>query len=322
MIGPMGRDHLRYLQWLADDVVAPILGDEFEVFTPDVNETGNIMNHVIKSADRSTLVVADMTNNNPNVLYEIAVLDAMGRLCIPVKMIEDAEEVVSAPYDRAAYRYFKIQKGDTEEAIEKLRPVIDNALRSFYSGELPENPLTDFFGFPLSTLSSAHGLARGYYSNFIKPALKGKLIKGPKGYRRGESLPIECVIPDRIDYAKREAIEQLRADKKIFKVSITAPGRPIEAYVWNGKLATSHSIVDIPTAFSQLRDNVISRLGRNANHSPETDDFKEIEADEIAQFVRFLQWHQNVESGLEGEMIRSRLRIVRARDCSYPQLFG
>ena len=30
-------------------------------------------------------MVANLTGNNPNVLYEMAVLDAMGRACVPVK---------------------------------------------------------------------------------------------------------------------------------------------------------------------------------------------------------------------------------------------
>jgi hypothetical protein len=79
VIGPMGEGHLERLKWLAEEVLQPILGDGYEVFTPDVT-VPDIMQHVISSCDRAELVVADMTGNNANVLYEMAILDAMPRL--------------------------------------------------------------------------------------------------------------------------------------------------------------------------------------------------------------------------------------------------
>jgi hypothetical protein len=84
VIGPMSGPHRRTLKWLALDVVKPVLPADFEVATPESSEIGNIMTHVIKSCDRAHIVIANTTGNNPNVLYEIAVLDAMGRACIPV----------------------------------------------------------------------------------------------------------------------------------------------------------------------------------------------------------------------------------------------
>ena len=109
VIGPMGEGHLERLKWLAKEVVQPILGDGYVVFTPDVNQIGNIMHHVIRSCDRAELVVADTTANNPNVLYEMAILDAMGRPCIPVKFKID-EKPDAMVFDRAQYRYFVLEK--------------------------------------------------------------------------------------------------------------------------------------------------------------------------------------------------------------------
>ena len=76
VIGPMGGDQIKRLEWLAAEVIQPILGDDYAVFTPDVSIVGsNVMHHVIRSCDRADLVVADTTGNNPNVLYEMAILD-------------------------------------------------------------------------------------------------------------------------------------------------------------------------------------------------------------------------------------------------------
>lgn len=319
----MNKDHLPHLNWLANEVIAPILGDEFHVFTPDVDEAGNIMHHVIRSADRSTLVVADMTQNNPNVLYEIAVLDAMGRACVPVKLV-DSEDVNSdaVSFDRAAYRCFRLLKGDAEGAQQKLKPVIETTLNDHYLGKFPDNPLTDFFGFPLSTLSSAHGLARGYFNNFIVPVLKSSLMgRLPKKYRKGDRPALEVIIPPRIDFATREMIEELSVRKKILKVETQAPGRKITGYVWNIKKSGEPALVDIPTAFGQLRDNVLSRLGRNANPDPNSEDFREIEADEIAQFTRFLRRFRDTAANVEGEEARARLRILRLDECRDTNLY-
>ena len=119
----MGTGHIERLKWLAEEVLQPILGDGYAVFTPDVNELGNIMNHVIRSCDRADLVVADTTGNNPNVLYEMAILDAMGRPCIPVKFKID-EKADAMPFDRAQYRYFVLDQEKTS-AQTKLKAVIE-----------------------------------------------------------------------------------------------------------------------------------------------------------------------------------------------------
>ena len=170
VIGPMSGKHMDALRWLRDNVQNILPG--WEVSTPDANEIGNIMYQVIRSCDRSDLVIANTKGNNPNVLYEIAILDALGRACIPVK-IEDgsdynalSQEKDLMPFDRAAYRYFTIYRppsGRQDETDEILRGAINAALRIGESGSLYDNPATDFFGVTLSSLSPAHGLARGYY---------------------------------------------------------------------------------------------------------------------------------------------------------------
>jgi len=81
--------------------------------------------------------------------------------------------------DIAAYRRFDLVKGDTKGSIEKLRNVIEDVLNKEAVGDLHENPLTDFFGVPLSALASAYGVARGYFRNFILPALPGTIHDGP-----------------------------------------------------------------------------------------------------------------------------------------------
>ena len=144
------------LRWLAEDVVQKLLPN-WEVSTPDSSEIGNIMNHVIKSCDRADLVIANTTANNPNVLYEMAILDALGRACIPVKIIgEDEVDKPPAapdlmPFDRAAYRYITIYATPTKrsETDTTLGNAISKALEIGDKGDLYDNPITDYFGVTL-----------------------------------------------------------------------------------------------------------------------------------------------------------------------------
>jgi hypothetical protein len=156
------------LRWLAEEVVQKLLPD-WEVATPDSSEIGNVMKHVIKSCDREQLVIENTNGNNLNVLYEMALLDALGRARIPVKIIGSQEndagsdEAGLMPFDLAAYRFFEIHKAPERraETDNTMRAAINAALKIRERGDIYSNPITDFFGVPLSSLSPAYGLARG-----------------------------------------------------------------------------------------------------------------------------------------------------------------
>jgi Prokaryotic STING domain len=305
----MNPTHLPVLHWLADEVVGSILRPpEFDVATPDTAEIGNIMDQVIKSCDRAELVIADATGNNPNVLYEIAVLDAMGRACIPVKIhntnaagadAEIAQKPVAKdamPFDRAAYRYFELDRNDQAGAVAKMKEVIHHTLEKKEKGEFFENPVTNFFGVPLSGFSSACALARGYYVNLLKPTVEGLIHGEFEGINLSDderdALTLDCVIPEVISQAARDSVDDLLRQKLIepIKIKVKGQGRPIFVYGWprtqtGGKLR----LVDIPTTMSTLHSTVMGRLGRSAKADPQSAEFKQLQEDEVIQFKRYLE---------------------------------
>jgi hypothetical protein len=317
VIGPMNPKHLSLLKWLAKEVIGRILEkSEFEIFTPDVSVTGNIMNHIIRSCDRSQLVIADMTDNNPNVLYEIAVLDAMGRACIPVKIKDPTTKAKikdNVPFDRAQYRFFEINPNDTKSSVKKLKPVIEDVLSKHLKGDLQSNPLSDFFKVPLSSFSSAHGLARSYYFNFVKPCIYGEIIDGPDFIKGKKNLSFKSIIPDKLIYASRQGVEKLLTKNIIIPISVNASGRKIGANIWSKEFINNNpgenqlTVIDIPTTLGTLRENVIARLGSDVNPDPYSEDFVEVEQDEIQQFVRYLKRFTDEESEL---LIHERFRII------------
>jgi len=316
----MGPQFMPDLQWLTEDVVKPILAPKgFTVSTPSFPKIGNIMYQVIQACDRAPLVVANLTGNNPNVLYEMAVLDAMGRACLPVKIGEDAEvEKDKVPFDRAAYRAFRIPR-NTTAAIAALTGPIEDILACHAKGVPCENPLTDYFGVPLSAFSSAFGLARGYFRNFVKPVVAGIVADGyeqqPGEARDASALHLECVIPDDFDQATREKVRDLLKKNVIRSEFIKAPGRRVEVY--SLVKAPSVRLLDIPTTLGALRETAVARLGRHVTVDMEPAQFQDLQADEIAQFRRALEGLKS--SGPESSVdIRQRVKVVSWNDKKSP----
>ena len=334
VIGPMNPGHLPKLHWLANKVVAEILKDKnFKVFTPDVQQIGNIMDHVIRSADRAELVIADTTGNNPNVLYEIAILDAMGRACVLVKQnakdgVEQAESIASQngkendkmAFDRAQYRYFSVMTDETDQAIKMLRPVIEDALKRQEESQIQENPLTNFFRAPLNSMAPTRGLVTGYFNNFIMPTLEGKVTQGPPFCIGLDDLSLEIVIPNKVRLPNRSRVERLKMKKIILPVTLHAPGREVKAFVWNPEFSGNQDIVllDIPTALVQLEENVRMRLGLQ-DLNVDTDDYQFLEKDEINQFLRYLK--RKISENMQDINIERRLKILMVDECRKPDMF-
>jgi len=325
VIGPMSGPHLDTLNWLAKEVVRPLLPQDFEVATPDSSQIGNIMTHVIKSCDRAHLVIANATGNNPNVLYEIAVLDAMGRACIPVKIGgADEEKENRMAFDRAQYRFFTISRSPDRRAETNriLGESIREALAIREAGDLFQNPLTDFFGVPLSSFSSAYALARGYYLNLLKPAVNGLAVGritgsafDPGKYRK---KVLQVIIPTNLSQASRKNVDEIVAASNLVReVKIGAPGRSITLQEWIKQDGPEFHWLDIPTTMVGLRDTVLGRRGRDANPDPKLPDYRELELDEIDQFQRALLGIMHRD--LDADEARGMIKLVPWSSTPLPQ---
>jgi hypothetical protein len=273
------------------------------------------------SCDRADLVVADTTGNNPNVLYEMAILDAMGRACIPVKFKID-EKVDAMPFDRAQYRYFVLDQ-EKSNAQTKLKAVIEQVQAQRDRGELFGNPITDYFDNPLNSLASARGLARGYFRNLVTPCLKGKVIEGPDSALGKAGLLVQTLLPNRLRQATRESVDKVFKQDRIKKIVVAAPGREITAYIWTDHHSDNGDpiIVDIPTAMAALFDNVYARLGKGTMKDSNSPDFRFLEDDEIGQFVRYLTIFRNQgEVDDESGLVRDNYRMINVADSFEPNL--
>jgi len=98
IITPIGGEHepiRRHINGIIDAAIVPALGDSYEVEVAHrINVTGTITKQIISSIYNSDLVIANLTNRNPNVMYELAI-----RHCLGTPMIMIAEKDTSLPAD-------------------------------------------------------------------------------------------------------------------------------------------------------------------------------------------------------------------------------
>jgi hypothetical protein len=219
------------------------------------------------------------------------------------------------PFDRAQYRHFTIwrEKEKRRATIKVMKKAIENALAIRDAGDMYQNPLTDFFGVPLSSFSSAYALARGYYYNLIKPAVKGlqsgQVVGSAFSPERYSSKSLEVIIPDDLRRASTATVERIVTEHKaISPVTVEAEGRKRTLYEWANQPKKQFRWMDIPTTMALLRDTVLGRLGRDANPNPNLPEYKEIQQDEIDQFQRAL--HGFINKDLSGDAEQRMVEIV------------
>lgn len=94
-IGDNNSDIRRHIDGIIDQVIIPAIGDKYEVEVAHrKHEIGSINDRVIRSVYEADLVIANLTNLNPNVMFELAIRYSYGK---PVIVIAEAE--TKLPFD-------------------------------------------------------------------------------------------------------------------------------------------------------------------------------------------------------------------------------
>jgi len=95
----------------------------------DIFNTGTLMQNIADSIRESAVIIADLTDKNANVFYELGIAHAFNRKVI--LLTQNDEDV---PSDLKAYRYYKYSVNSTdginnfEETLRKLKENIDTSL--------------------------------------------------------------------------------------------------------------------------------------------------------------------------------------------------
>ncbi len=150
VIMPFGKDHDPvYTEGIRPAVAkaAKLRGETWDcVRADDIRVPGSITKEIITSLHTSDLIVADLSGNNPNVLYELGVAHSAGRITVMI-----TQDLEALPFDINAYRVqtYSPSRPGLQSLSESLCTTIMDAL----SGRLQiTSPVQDHAPFDYSKI--------------------------------------------------------------------------------------------------------------------------------------------------------------------------
>ena len=307
IIGPM-RDMARLVR-LRDLVVAPILKEYgFEVSTPEKGEIGNVMRQVLLGLEQADILIADITGNNPNVLYELGIYHAFGKPCIIIKEEPKGAAILATPFDLQEYRYHVVDLKDVMATRKKLMTLLCKIIGHIDTTDFFSNPATDFYHAPIAEIPTAIGLFKNYKKNFIdillprifdkdaetgeytariqEEVVEGDVARNQAWTRQERSmLKIRILVPAALHMSTHSYISGLKNEGRLaFRTaSLATKGRP---FTFN-YIPDEHGnkvIVDIPTILSTLNESIIQRRKAHQQYFGEAE-WTLLEQQELERFA-------------------------------------
>ena len=127
VVTPIGNEAdpiRRHVDGIIDAAIIPALGDQYEIrVAHKIATPGSITKQVIEEIYKDDLVIANLTHNNPNVMYELAFRHSLGK---PVIII--AEDGTKLPFDITDERTV-FYKNDAQGVLD-LRKDLKDAEKS------------------------------------------------------------------------------------------------------------------------------------------------------------------------------------------------
>lgn len=156
-IGPPGSKTRQRSDRVLRDLIGPAVAEcGYTAFRADeIDEPGLITAQVVRRVREDPLVVADLTERNPNVFYELAIRHSVRKPV--VQLIEEGEPV---PFDVAGMRTIEVNHQDPESvqgarraiirqvrALEKVGPGIETPIPAAANGRIDGKRLFQHRGY-------------------------------------------------------------------------------------------------------------------------------------------------------------------------------
>ncbi|MXV20131.1 hypothetical protein [Deinococcus xianganensis] len=104
-----------------------------------LSDRSNIIKKIIKGMNRADIIIADLTDNNPNVFYELGICHAMNK-----KVIMITQNIDVMPFDLKQYVLESYTK-DIDD-VDKFHKSLQSLLQSISEDNIIfENPVSDFW---------------------------------------------------------------------------------------------------------------------------------------------------------------------------------
>lgn len=309
--------------------------DTYRVSTPfDLGLDGGaaIIRDIMHNIDGADIVVADLTNRNPNVFYELGITHALGKPCVAV--LEEGQPI---EFDVNAYRVYRVNLRTSdfdadERSYERARNLLSPALSAAHQATSDwkklENPVIDYYHAPMTFISPAPALAETYFINFVQPVLTALTLRRGNRYfydigiapigpdipdrmdevvplspEDREDLDLHVVIPDRIDLAKHEYADRLRG--KAHPAVVETSGR--SKTLWAYRTSQGLHLIDIPTVMRGV-ESAVERRMRFPGVEHDSDEWRGVEVQEINRFLLVLE--TSIRNRLDNDHVRRRVRLT------------
>ncbi|HET7477031.1 MAG TPA: STING domain-containing protein [Dermatophilaceae bacterium] len=282
---------------LYDEIIKPVLDDlhlDTYVSTKGATDPGDL-----EKLDVADIVIADATLDDAFVTRELTLAQGLGTPDIVVR-----SGVPPSRPDRIHSSVLYLQTSEPATARTALKARLLQAMDLYDAvGELvSQNPITSFFGVPLTQVSAANALALGYFENFVSPVghALGLVAVGTDivikvddevvDARRFTSIALQVVLPTRLDWATEGGSKMRRQLQKtavqVASVNSTALSRERRLSALRGWEDSERlTLLDIfPTTMATLIDSIDERFADRHDRGGEY--WRAIERKEIDRFSR------------------------------------
>jgi|GEM_PF-1742730 len=334
VIGPM--KNMERLLFLRDEIIRPILAPQgFKVITPDEGEIGNIMRQVLLNLEQADILVADISGNNPNVMYELGVYHCFGKPYVAFKDLDYTTANEQTPFDIAEHRFKEIRLSDPENCRAILGTAILELVAKIDKRDWFGNPVTDFFQSPIAEIPTAVGLFKNYRKNFLANILpimfqreetssnyridvrinvghrqeNGQLLMEDVSPADRRFMEMELLIPEKMVMANYTYIDDMK-DMGHIDYGIAEVGRRVRPFKLHyyrkpdGKLV----LCDIPTVLSTLNESIEQRRKLHQDQF-DSEEWEVLEQQELERFYAKCELYRKEMEGHQ-PITRGRLHII------------
>lgn len=152
-IGDENSEIRRHIEGIINAVIKPALEEWYEIEVAHwISTPGSITKQIIEAIYNSKLVIANLTNCNPNVMYELALRHATGKPAVLIakagtKLPSDIANLRTIFYSDDAMGVHRLKEElkqfvDTIDFEKKSGPVVD-ALGGFFSNTIVSEKMTE-----------------------------------------------------------------------------------------------------------------------------------------------------------------------------------
>ena len=199
-IGPQGSDIRKRSDQILNHVIRPALKEHGYISkrADQIDEPGIIMRQAIEYVINAPLVIADLTDGNPNVFYELGIRHAAGKPYIQI--IEKGQQI---PFDVQEVRTVSVDCNDWDSA-PIARKEVAGQIESIEKGSRVDSPVSSAIYLPRdgiieqSSLASIFSLLTDIQSRLL--ALEERVKVSRKSISPGDVIK----IMDRVGIFKQD----------------------------------------------------------------------------------------------------------------------